>query len=243
MPTAEAQVRTDRASRYLVQLCRHLGQMSRMRHQMPARHGGQAPSTVEHADWSDTTGTIRFTQGTCTLQATDDALTLRVAADDEDTLRQLQQGIARRLDTIGRRDQLTVHWQQSTTVDDPPREDAHIDTAVSTDTGRRRTGGLLAIVAIAALAILLHIGILGATLAASAWASWGTNIVLAIIAVKIITVVLHGVLGRAAFRRRGAIRHWIRGHRTATGHVASDRQCGDHIRRLAWKRDHPAGRT
>lgn len=113
MPTAEAQVTTDRASRYLVQLCRHLGRMSRM------RHGGESPPAVEHVDRSDTTGTIRFTHGTCTLHATDDVLTLRIEADDEDSLRQLQQGIARRLGTIGRRDELTVHWRQLPAAEDP----------------------------------------------------------------------------------------------------------------------------
>ena len=221
MPTAEAQVTTDRASRYLVQLCRHLGQMGRMRHQVPTRHGGQAPPTIEHVDWSDAAGTIRFAQGTCTLRASDDALTLRVEASDEDTLQQLQQGIARRLDMIGRRDNLTVHWRQSTTADDPPREDASIGTATPADTGRtqrtRRAASLLAVGVIAVLAILVHVGILGATLAASAWASWGTNIVLAIIALKIITIALHGVLGRTAFRHRSTIGRWIRGHRRSIG--------------------------
>jgi len=226
MPTAEAQVTTDRASRYLVQLCRHLGQMSRMRHQVPTRRGSQAPPTIEQVDWSDTTGTIRFTQGTCTLQASEDALTVRVEADDEDTLRQLQQGIARRLDTIGRRGNLTVHWRQSITADNSPQQDASIDTAAPSNTGgtRRahRTGGLLALVTIAALAVLAHVGILGATLAGSTWASWGTNIILVIITVKIITVAVHGVLGRTAFRHRGTIGRWIRGHRR----TAADTEAG-----------------
>jgi hypothetical protein len=198
---------------------RHLGQMSQMRHRVPVRHGGQAPPAIQRVDWSDTTGTIRFAQGACTLHANDNALTLRVEADDEDTLHQLQQGIARRLDTIGRRDNLTVHWRQSTTADSPTPQEVSIDTATPTNTGgtRRahRAGGPLAMVAIITLAILVHVGILGATLAASAWGSWGTNIVLAIIAVKIITVVLHGVLGRAAFRHRGTVGRWIRAHRRA----------------------------
>jgi hypothetical protein len=219
MPIAEAQVTTDRASRYLVQLCRHLDQMSRMRHRVPTRHGGQAPPAVEHAEWSDTTGTIRFAQGTCTLRAGDDALTLRVEADDEDTLRQLRQSIARRLDTIGRRDHLTVHWRQSTAADGPPPQDASIaTTAPAHPGGTRRAGGLLTVGTIAVLAILVHVGVLGATLAASAWASWGTTIVLAVVAVKIGIVALHGVLGRAAFRHRGTVGRWTRGHRG----VASD---------------------
>lgn len=113
MPTAEAHVPTSRASRYLVQFCRHTSQMGGMRHRPPTRDGsGQLPPTVQHADWSDTTGTVRFSRGQCTLRATADTLTLRVDAADEDTLRRLQDGIARRLETIGRRDQLAVNWQQ-----------------------------------------------------------------------------------------------------------------------------------
>lgn len=104
MPTAAASVPTNRAGRYIAQLCRHLNLMSRM------RHGGQ----VQQVDWSDTTGTIRFTQGTCTMQAASDSLALRIEADDEQTLRQLQEAIAGRLATIGRRDHLAVNWQQST---------------------------------------------------------------------------------------------------------------------------------
>lgn len=214
MPTAETQVTTDRASRYLVQLCRHLNQMSGMRHRAPTRHGSQAPA-IEQVDWSDTTGTIRFAQGTCTLHAGDDALTLRVEAEDEDTLRQLQEGIARRLNTIGRRDNLTVHWPQLPTTDSPPPEEAPVH--IGKTRRARRTGGPLTLGAIAVLAILVHVGILGATLATSAWASWGANIVLAVVAVKIIAVVLHGLLGRSAFRHRGTVGRWLRGHRRVTG--------------------------
>lgn len=112
MPTAQAQIPTERASRYLDQFCRHLGRMSRMRHRVPTGHRGQAPPPVQHVDWTDSSGTIRFTHGTCTLQATPTALTLRVDADDEDNLRQLQDGITRRLETIGRRDHFTVDWQR-----------------------------------------------------------------------------------------------------------------------------------
>jgi hypothetical protein len=110
MPTADAQIPTERASRYIDQLCRHLGQMSRMRHQIPTGHRGQAPPPVQQVEWSETSGTISFSHGTCTLQATSTALTLRVDADDEDDLRRLQDGITRRLETIGRRDHLTVEW-------------------------------------------------------------------------------------------------------------------------------------
>jgi hypothetical protein len=130
MNAAVAQIPTERASRYLEQLCRHLGQMSRMRHPAPAGHrGGQAPPPVQHVDWSDTSGEIRFTDGTCTLHATPTELLLRVDADDEDSLRRLQDGITRRLATIGRRDHLTVDWQRP----DPVRGHAHHSSPTSID--------------------------------------------------------------------------------------------------------------
>ena len=186
MPTADARVPTDRAGRYLVQLCRHLKQMSTMRHRP---HGRQAPP-VRQVDWTDTTGTIRFTEGTCTLKATDEALTLRIDADDEETLRRLREGITARLTTIGRRDGLTVHWEQSTVVEParPPRRDW-------------RT---IALVVVAAVAVLLHVGIVVGVLANSAWTGWGADIVLAMIAVKIVIV----ALGRTVFHRRRAVRHY-----------------------------------
>jgi len=41
MLTAEARIETDRPSRYLAQLCRHAGQMSRpMRHRPHSHDGG-----------------------------------------------------------------------------------------------------------------------------------------------------------------------------------------------------------
>ncbi|WP_027943923.1 hypothetical protein [Amycolatopsis taiwanensis] len=58
MPTADAHIPTDRASRYLGQVCQHVKQMSRMPHLL---QGGKL--AVEHVDWSDTSGTIRFARG------------------------------------------------------------------------------------------------------------------------------------------------------------------------------------
>lgn len=113
MPTAEAHLATDRASRYLVQLCRHLGQMTRVSHRPLAGHGeGRRPPAVQHVDYTDARGTVRFAGGQWALDATADTLTLRVDADDEEGLRRLQDGIAARIEKIGRRDGLQVHWQR-----------------------------------------------------------------------------------------------------------------------------------
>ena len=97
MLTAEARVPTDRAARYLHQLCSHA---SRLRHAGPS-----AEAT------SDTTGQITFGTARCELTAGPAALTLRVTADDEEQLRTLQERVAHTLERVGRRDGLTVVWE------------------------------------------------------------------------------------------------------------------------------------
>lgn len=108
MPTAETRVTTDRASRYLVQIRDHLGDLR--------RHGGHAhdatarPPEVQVVDGTDVHAVIVFGFGECTLDASDQALTVRVTATDDVTLRRLQSMLAERITTIGRRDGLTVTW-------------------------------------------------------------------------------------------------------------------------------------
>jgi hypothetical protein len=219
MPTAEARIPTTRASRYIDQLCGHLSQMSRMRHHTPAGHrtptghGGRMPPPVQHVDRSDTSGTIRFSSGRCTLQAASDMLVLRVDADDEDALRQLQDGITRRLETIGRRDHLTVHWHRSDPAADHPPSRHGIPTAPAGTTPARRPrrlGRTLALTAVTVLAILVHVGLLGGTLASSAWANWGTNIILALVLAKIIIVGVQLLLRRTALRHGQPFGHPFR---------------------------------
>jgi hypothetical protein len=96
MPTAEAYVPTDRAIRYLQQLCSHA---SRLGHAGPS---GEATS--------GTTGRITFGGARCDLTAGPTALTLRVTADDEQQLRGLQEAVTRTLERVGRRDGLAVVW-------------------------------------------------------------------------------------------------------------------------------------
>jgi hypothetical protein len=118
MPAAEAHVTTDRASRYLVQLCRHASQMGRHRGigqhlPIPPRSTGRGggPPEIRHADWSDTYGTVTLASGRWTVRATGNTLTLRAESDSEDHLRRIQDLLAARLEKIGRRDHLTVTWQ------------------------------------------------------------------------------------------------------------------------------------
>lgn len=217
MLTAQAQVPTDRASRYLVQLCRHTTHMhgerpgsARVRHRPPAYPAGdgQMRPEVQHVDYSDTCGTIRFTQGLCTLWATADTLTLRVDATDEATLHRLQDGITRRLEMIGRRDHLTVGWQWSDTTPGSLSGDAAVVTPAPREPAAPRPqewrglGRRLLWVGAAALVIVGHMGMLGGVLAAATWAKWGFNALLAIIAVKVIFVGIHLIGGRYALRHR-----------------------------------------
>jgi hypothetical protein len=99
MLIAEARVETDRSSRYLVQLCRHVSKAAHARAQMQA-----------HVEWSDDRGVISFSWGRCTLRADSGVLTLRAEAPDEENLRQIQQRVADRLQRFGRHDGLTVTW-------------------------------------------------------------------------------------------------------------------------------------
>jgi hypothetical protein len=96
---AEASVATERSSRYLVQLCRHVGLVAQTRPEMQA-----------HVEWSDDRGVISFGSGRCTLRAEPGVLTLRAEAPNEESLHDLEQRIADRLEQAGRRDRLTVVW-------------------------------------------------------------------------------------------------------------------------------------
>lgn len=103
MPTATTRVRTDRADRYLAQLGQHLNQIS-----SHPRHG--ASPQVRRVDLSDGHGIIEFAAGTCTLHASGDELIIELTAVDAPALEQLRRLLAARLETIGRRDNLTVTW-------------------------------------------------------------------------------------------------------------------------------------
>jgi hypothetical protein len=99
MPTAEAHIPTDRASRYLRQLCSHSSRF---------HHAGRAAPQAEAT--SDTTGRIIRGSARCELTADSTGLALHLAADDEEQLRDLQTALTRTLERIGRRDGLKVVW-------------------------------------------------------------------------------------------------------------------------------------
>ncbi|WP_377273001.1 DUF2218 domain-containing protein [Peterkaempfera sp. SMS 1(5)a] len=200
MPTAEAHVATGRGSRYLTQLCRHLDRMSLMNHQPgTAPHAGHTPPQVQHVDYSDTHGVVRFAEGRWTLHATPDTLTLRVEADDEQTLQRLRDAATARLEKIGRRDRLTVTWNPSA---EPLGDAGGTASAAGVRPGRHRGHGrTLGVAAVAAAVIGLHLGLGGAALAASAWTGLAADAVLAVVALKVVLMGGHIALGRLAVRR------------------------------------------
>jgi len=114
MPASQARVPSDRARRYLAQLCEHGEKMSHraLHHVSRGGEDGDSPQ-ARRAEHSDTDGIIDFGQGRCTLRATDTELLLRVEADDERHLRRIEGGIAARVERIGRRDKLSVTWTRS----------------------------------------------------------------------------------------------------------------------------------
>lgn len=204
MQTAEARIETARASRYLVQFCRHASQMGQHLHHRPRLHqGGGAPPEMRHVEWSDTHGIVDVGWGRCMLQAAPDALTLRAEATDEDNLRRLQDLVAQRLETIGRHDQLIVTWQRP---DAPTAQPGAAAGTAPTPTGQatahRGHGRAIGLAAVAALAVAAHLGLVGAALGAARWLDWGANIgVAAVIVVVIVLGVKVAILGRLAKRR------------------------------------------
>lgn len=107
MPAAQTYIRTDRASRYLAQLCEHLDHLGRN----PPRHAGAGHGPqMQRVESTERHGVIEFPFGSCELAAADDGLTIRLTADDADGMQHLQEMFKVRLETIGRRDGLVVDW-------------------------------------------------------------------------------------------------------------------------------------
>src|SRR3954452_17177521 len=181
MLTAEAHVRTELPNRYLLQLCKHAGQMGQHRGHRCRPHDGQGthtPPEIQHAEWSDTQGTVKMNWGQWTVHATPGTLTLRAEATDEKNLHQIEDLLGGRLEKIGRRDDLTVTWQRpdAPTVQPGHTREAHESPRAADDsqdagkTGKRRSrAGRWLLMAVVALVVAAHLGLGGAALAASRW--------------------------------------------------------------------------
>jgi len=115
MLTAEADIRTEHAARYLARLCGHAAKMGtagrRLGHR-PRSHGpAGSPPEVRQVDCSGTEGTVSLDWGRWTMRASPGLLTVRAEAADEEDLRRIQSMLAARLQKLGWREGLTVTWR------------------------------------------------------------------------------------------------------------------------------------
>lgn len=114
MLTAEAVIQTKHPDRYLARLREHSGKMGDHGGHRPHRHGsGGTPPVMAHSDWSASRGTVTLNWGQWTAQAGQRTLTLRAQAADADDLGRIQDMLTTRLETFGRRERLTVNWQEA----------------------------------------------------------------------------------------------------------------------------------
>lgn len=90
---SEARVAMATPGRYLGQLCKHFA------HKIPVAQAGDR-------------GTIAFPAGVCALEATEDALVLRVSGADEEAVAKLEEVVARHLLRFAFREPPEVSWDR-----------------------------------------------------------------------------------------------------------------------------------
>ena len=117
MLTAEADIQTEHAARYLERVCGHAGKMGTTRHRLghrPPSHGpGDGPPEVRDVECSGTAGAVSLDCGRWTMRALPGLLAVRAEAADEDSLQRIQDLLTARLQKFGRREHLTVNWQDT----------------------------------------------------------------------------------------------------------------------------------
>jgi uncharacterized protein len=91
--TSRADVATEKPVAYMRQLCKHFG------HKVDASFG-------------EDSGHIQFEFGRCDLHANDGTLALEVSAAGPDDHERMERVIGSHLERFGRRDGLTVAWQE-----------------------------------------------------------------------------------------------------------------------------------
>jgi len=115
MLTAEADIQTEHAARYLERVCGHAGKMGaaghRLGHRQPSHARGDGPPEVRHVEYSGTEGTVSLNCGQWTMRALPGLLAVRAEAADEQSLRRIQDLLTARLQKFGRREHLTVNWR------------------------------------------------------------------------------------------------------------------------------------
>lgn len=100
MVRSQGWARTEHASRYLVQVCRHF---------------------AEHvvADWGDGWGLIDFGWGVCRLGVAPETLLLHAQAADEPGLARVEYVVGEHLERFGLAESLRVRWQRADHTDPP----------------------------------------------------------------------------------------------------------------------------
>jgi hypothetical protein len=115
MPTAEADIRTEHAARYLARLCGHAEKMGtagrRLSHRPRSHARGGTPPEVRQVECSGTAATVLLNWGWWTMQASPGLLAVRAEATDEENLQRIQGMLAARLQKLGWREGLTVTWR------------------------------------------------------------------------------------------------------------------------------------
>jgi hypothetical protein len=116
MPTAEADITTAYAARYLARLCGHADKMGaagrRLGHRQPSHTHADAAPEVRRVECSETKGTVRLSWGQWTMRAFPGLLAVRAEAADEESLQRIQDLLTARLQKFGRREHLTVTWRR-----------------------------------------------------------------------------------------------------------------------------------
>ena len=167
MPVAEATVRTPRASRFLVQLCRHAEAMGARK-----LHRGRERPEVVRVEWTEEAGLIEFTWGRCTLRSTAEELAVELDIDGDDRLRVIRDLLTADLERFGQREGLKVGWQ-----------------GVEAAAGKaRKRGTKIALVAAVVLAVVAHVAVGGAAVTSWRWASVAADVLLAVVVLKIVVV-------------------------------------------------------
>ncbi|WP_078651244.1 DUF2218 domain-containing protein [Streptomyces xylophagus] len=129
MPTAEAQIATERPTRYLVQLCKHFANKGHHLTHRPRTHTlpDLRPDQIQ-VEWTDSDGMLRLPWGQCTLQATPGTLRVHIEAEDQENLGRLQDLVTTHIGRFSRRDPLRVEWEPSEAiVDTPGGQLRHVD--------------------------------------------------------------------------------------------------------------------
>lgn len=91
MLKAQANVQTEKASRYMKALCNHFNRKVT-------------------AEYNDERGTVQFGFGYCEMQADDNALSIQIQADTDENFERVKYVVADHLVRFGTNDELVVNW-------------------------------------------------------------------------------------------------------------------------------------